>query len=387
MKKSLFLFILSTLIRTQMGYAQSSTILPNGSTFLSNTNATAVVGTNTANGNAGIFTITNAANPASALSGSSAGSGAAVYGNNGGTGDAGYFSINNSFNGNAAVRAYSTGGGLAGSFWIDNSSNIYPSIYSTTNGTGDAGYFLISNPYSLNSAVAGVSSGGGYAGYFEIDNSLNTQPTLRARTIGTGNAGAFYSLNPSNTSQTVYGENQGLGSAGSFQINNASNIQPAIYAYTTGTGNAGSFFTNNVSNPSAAMYAKTFGTGNAGYFENIGTTSPTVYAVNPSAGATAIKVNTSTSIGIELENSSIKVSGTNKMAFQVTSAGANPILIPNTGFANASTDIIIVTHKGVAANVNTPVYVSFNGTNWRIFTENGSVIPAGEIYNVLVFKQ
>lgn len=46
-----------------------------------------------------------------------------------------------------------------------------------------------------------------------------------------------------------------------------------------------------------------------------------------------------------------------------------------------------VTHKGVAANVNTAVYVKFIGANWQIFTESAGPIAAGEIYNVLVIKQ
>ena len=86
-------------------------------------------------------------------------------------------------------------------------------------------------------------------------------------------------------------------------------------------------------------------------------------------------------------NSSIKVSGTNKAAFQVTATGINSITIPNTGFANAANDILIVTHQGVNVNVNTPVYVKFIGANWQIFSESAGPIAAGELYNVLVIKQ
>jgi hypothetical protein len=103
--------------------------------------------------------------------------------------------------------------------------------------------------------------------------------------------------------------------------------------------------------------------------------------------ATALKIATSTSNGIDLENSSIKVTGTNKMAFQVTSTGIASITIPNTGFANLSSDILVVTHKRVSATILSPLYVDFDGFNWKICTENGSNIPFGEVFNVLVFKQ
>ncbi len=50
--------------------------------------------------------------------------------------------------------------------------------------------------------------------------------------------------------------------------------------------------------------------------------------------ATALKINASTSTGLELLNSSIKVSAANKMAFHVMANRTNDISIPITGFAN-----------------------------------------------------
>jgi hypothetical protein len=120
---------------------------------------------------------------------------------------------------------------------------------------------------------------------------------------------------------------------------------------------------------------------------NVSNLFPLVSLRQSATPATALKIATSTSNGIDLENSSIKVSGTNKMAFQVTSTGAASITIPNTGFANQANDIIVVTHKWIGAILPSPVYVYFDSGSWKIYTENGSNIPAGEVFNVLVFKQ
>jgi hypothetical protein len=91
---------------------------------------------------------------------------------------------------------------------------------------------------------------------------------------------------------------------------------------------------------------------------------------------------------VRFENTVPSVSGsTFPFAFQVTATGINSITIPNTGHASSSSDLLFIQHKGVVANVNTAVYVQWNGTNWVIYTESGGNIPAGEIYNVIVVKQ
>jgi hypothetical protein len=145
------------------------------------------------------------------------------------------------------------------------------------------------------------------------------------------------------------------------------------------------------SNTNHALYAlKDIGqTGTAALIENINLSNlfPLVSLRQSASPATALKIATSTSNGIDLENSSIKVSGINKMAFQVTSTGTNSITIPNTGFANSINDILVVTHKWVGTTLPSPVYVYFDGSNWKIYPESGSNIPAGEVFNVLVFKQ
>ncbi|MFN8265676.1 MAG: hypothetical protein U0T11_06370 [Chitinophagaceae bacterium] len=94
-------------------------------------------------------------------------------------------------------------------------------------------------------------------------------------------------------------------------------------------------------------------------------------------------------VALQVNNGSIKVSGSKPTAFQVTATGTNSIIIPNTSQANSSTDMLFIQHKGVASNVNTPVYVKWDGANfrWVIYTESGGNIPSGEVFNVLVIKQ
>lgn len=86
-------------------------------------------------------------------------------------------------------------------------------------------------------------------------------------------------------------------------------------------------------------------------------------------------------------NTAPKVGGTYPFVFQVTASGTNPITISNLTHANSATDMLFVQHVGVAANVNSAIYVKWSGTNWNIYTESGTTIPAGEIYNVMVIKK
>ena len=122
-------------------------------------------------------------------------------------------------------------------------------------------------------------------------------------------------------------------------------------------------------------------TGNVG----IGTTASTAKAHILGGG-------TSTP-ALELDNGALKVSGTAPTAFKfVTAAGnisGNTAVIPTSTQANASTDILIVTHNygstGPYLNKNFGTW--WNGTNWTIYTEDVSTMPTGATFNVLVIKQ
>jgi hypothetical protein len=169
-------------------------------------------------------------------------------------------------------------------------------------------------------------------------------------------------------------------------VSGQSNFGLGVYGYSdSGVGVKATSFSNN------ALYVSKDGTqtGTAAFIRNVNLSNlfPLVEVRQFASSATALLIATSTSNGIDLENSSIKVSGINKMAFQVVGTGVASITIPNTGFANSINDIIVVTHKRSSTTILSPVYVDFDGLNWKIFTENGSNIPAGEVFNVVVFKQ
>lgn len=137
-----------------------------------------------------------------------------------------------------------------------------------------------------------------------------------------------------------------------------------------------------------ALFARS-DAGNTAHFENLGpTNNNNLLELIQFGQGPAIKISASSGVGVDLENASLKVSGAKRTAFQVTGTGANSITISNvTTLANAATDMLFVTHSGVLANIVTPVYVKFVGGSWIIYTETGAVIPANEIFNVLVVKQ
>ena len=94
----------------------------------------------------------------------------------------------------------------------------------------------------------------------------------------------------------------------------------------------------------------------------------------------------------------LKVSGTatTKTAFKVVSAAPdifiNQLIIPNTTLANSPTDILIVTHNygtGAVGSFNKAIGVIWDLglLNWRIYVEDGTAMPVGATFNVLVIKQ
>jgi hypothetical protein len=99
----------------------------------------------------------------------------------------------------------------------------------------------------------------------------------------------------------------------------------------------------------------------------------------------------SSQIGLELENSAIKVSGTGRSVFQhvatVENINSNFTIIPTSTLANAPTDLLIVTPYWDAVYVKSPIGVFFNGANWAIFRQDEQPMPTGAKFNVLVVKQ
>jgi len=94
---------------------------------------------------------------------------------------------------------------------------------------------------------------------------------------------------------------------------------------------------------------------------------------------------------LNLENGSIKVSGTSRTAFQhVAVAGnifGNETVIPNTTLANSATDMLFVTPVWEGVYVNAPIGVYFSAGTWRIFRQDLANMPLNAKFNVLVVKQ
>jgi hypothetical protein len=116
--------------------------------------------------------------------------------------------------------------------------------------------------------------------------------------------------------------------------------------------------------------------------------------IEQSGSVPAIKATTpagSSQIGLELDNGAIKVSGANRTVFQHTATAGNTLSneteIPNTSFANAATDMIIITPVWDGIYVNAPIGVYFSGSTWRIFRQDLAAMPVGAKFNVLVIKQ
>jgi hypothetical protein len=94
----------------------------------------------------------------------------------------------------------------------------------------------------------------------------------------------------------------------------------------------------------------------------------------------------------------IKVSGgsTNRAAFKIQAAAGdiflNQLIIPNTTLANNITDMVMITHNygaGATNNFVKPcgVYWEPGTSTWRIFVEDGTAMPVGITFNILVIKQ
>lgn len=99
----------------------------------------------------------------------------------------------------------------------------------------------------------------------------------------------------------------------------------------------------------------------------------------------------SSQIGLELENSALKVSGSRRSVFQhITTAentSLNFSLIPATTLANAASDLLIVTPFWDNVYINSPIGVYYNGSSWAIFRQDLQPMPVGAKFNVLVVKQ
>lgn len=205
----------------------------NGNTFISPAMYAEHTGTGDA---AGVFKISNSANPYSALFGETIGSGSAIFARQAGTGRAGQFQINNVTNAEAAIRGFTDGLGRAGFFTISNGANTADAVYANSNGGGNA--------------VFAQNSGTGSAARFEATNTASTKPAVEIYSKSLTSDGLRVTLE-GGTGDAIFAEKTaGPGSAGNFQNSNASNSNAALFAATNAaTGSA--FGTANFGNGNA----------------------------------------------------------------------------------------------------------------------------------------
>ena len=265
------------------------------------------------------------------------------------------------------------------------------------------------------SAAAGIGVKGesneGKAGVFSIYNGENSSIALEGSTAGSGIAisGTNHKTTGNNTGVfgTVYST-----SAGSSYANGTSGVLGVINNIGTGDFSSGVRGVNDATNARGAGVAGVHNNGGIGVFgqSNIG---KAIYGFSgsTSAGSTAVRgeiyspngnifhavyAGTGVGTGLLLENSVIKVTGTNKAAFTHVATAANKYsangtTIDHPFYNNDPNAILLVTHKINSTNtayLNSPIGVYYSNTmlKWEIFTENSTVIPDNTMFNVLIIK-
>jgi hypothetical protein len=373
-----------------------------GSTFYSTASGTT--------GKAGVFTNTNTSNPDYVINAQHLGTGTAgnfinlnttntthtLNAENFGLGTAGRFSINSINNPSNALYVLTSGLGRAATFQINNALNTLPSIYAVTNGSGEAivgentsntkptAIFTNANVggYALETfgglRFGGTNVGSAAAGKFLMSNDIHgnatwqilPKPTEDLDLTSSGNT----TLKSTNSSTTNH--------AGEFIINNTNNTKDAINVKTNGNGSAGYFLISKATNSNSALASTTLGTGYAIEALNSSASKATIYASNNTPLAPAIEI-----------SGAIKVSGgSNKTAFKVitdaTYISVNKFGILNTTMANHVTDILLVTYQYTGGTyLNKQFATYWNGGNWEIHLTDGTAMPVGITFNILVIKQ
>lgn len=147
---------------------------------------------------------------------------------------------------------------------------------------------------------------------------------------------------------------------------------------------AGRFTLNNLTSTANAFEISNNGLGYALTVNNIGAGSnASSYFSNSN-----ITYTPSSNIGVELNNSYLKVSGVARTMFSVTSTAptitSNRVILSYPGMA--ASDMLVVTH------VYTNTYLGgigiwWDGTAWTIFRQDQQAMPIGQTFNVMVVKQ
>lgn len=265
------------------------------------------------------------------------------------------------FNGTAWAN---TAGVLAAPFIINSSTN--GSTFSSTNtGFGLASRF--ENFSNDNPALLAIANGNNtLAGKFEYNNNLGSGTALHGTAVGFGNA--------------ISGSMDGNGYAATFITTEPTNTLTTFRAYHEGNGGAGSFTITKTTNAKPVLRLYTYGTGSLLVAHNDSPSNPSIQIRNDGLHGNALDI-----------DGGIKVSG-RKSAFKViaysTYIAGNKLGIQNSTMANASTDILIVTYEYTGGSYLNKQFATFwNGGNWEIHLTDGTAMPAGITFNVLVIKQ
>ena len=241
-------------------------------------------------------------------------------------------------------------------------------LSSINSGIGSAATFQTTNENNGESTLSVLSNAriiGGYAGKFEVNNLLGYGIPLYATSNGYG--------------VSIVGTMDGFGHAAAFSTTKTTNSLPTFRAWHEGNGSAGEFIITKSSNNKDVIFVHTVGSGVA------------ISALNNSSTNATLKIKNETVGGNSLEiDGGIKVSGV-KAAFKVVTGpfiSGNKSGISNTTLANASSDILLVTYQHTGGSYLNKQFATFwNGGNWEIHLTDGSAMPVGITFNILVIKQ
>lgn len=219
--------------------------------------------------------------------------------------------------------------------------------------------------------------------------------------INTGNAPAIYGKlivdrnNDLNGALTGYfGSITGLSSSvsdgsGVYGISYAPRTGAQSFAGVSGVNNSGGTDRFGVIGTSTGITSGSIYSAGVGGYGDYGVLGYSASAT----GAGIIAQHSAGKNALEINNGFIKVSGTNKTAFTITTVtgvggntAGNLTTLSYTGMA--FTDILIVTHNW-QANYIGAIGTYWTGTAWAIFREDGpfTTMPNGEKFNIMVIKQ
>jgi hypothetical protein len=390
-------------------------------------------------GVAGHFQINNAANSSDGIYSETNGNGNAFNAVNIGGGNAATFQIFNNTNVNNTISATTNGTGRAGHFVINNLTSTNYALSAVNTGLGQAGNFSILNASNSNVALNASTTGTGRAAYFQGTNALETNGTIKFGGSGVGTPAAskfLASIDAAGTAQwqylIPYGRIQPLSNDALFFIGNSGNATSFIGMPTTaiegvinGTTGSLSFIgfaagvvgkaegtTLNNGSTTAGIFGygssaynmgvygyseesygvKAYSINGVGFTASSGTKESAIFTNQVNNFPTVKIENASSGNANALElNGGLKVSG-RKTAFKITTSATyisgNKFGILNTTMANASTDILIVTYEYTGGSyLNKQFATYWNGGNWEIHLTDGSAMPVGITFNVLVIKQ